>query len=422
MGTEAVQPGGDHNPMGNIKLLIVEDDNLTRNQLAKVVVKEGFAVEAAEDGTVGLEIFQKSSPDIVITDLRMPGPIDGLELVHAIKRAALDTEIIVTTAYGETETAIALLREGVLDYLKKPIELDELLLALGRARERVERRKNLPYFPRLLLADDEEGTRERLARVLQQERWDVVQAGDGRRAVELFVENKVDVVLLDVKMPKMDGLEALHAMRQITDDFAAIILTGYGDEALAIKAMREGALNFLKKPIDLDQLIVAVDKAIQRIQIERALRYRTREVQLAEQIIARITASRQVVIDLGSARSTELRTFGRELLDILPLELAVIDAKHKVRYANEHFAKRVGYEPQVVEQKWLDALAGPRTRSLNAVDLAEQVRLMVTGEIGKVLRIPTGPQSYVALVSLSLVEGNRTEPAVVLALRGEASP
>lgn len=82
--------------------------------------------------------------------------------------------------------------------------------------------------------EDEETTRTRLGRVLEKENWKVFLASDGEEGVKIFTENKIDVALIDIKMPKKDGLQTLHELRGITDDFEAIVLTGYGDESAAI--------------------------------------------------------------------------------------------------------------------------------------------------------------------------------------------
>lgn len=167
--------------MKQYKVLIVEDDAATREKLAEIIKKEGFEVTTAGDGKEGLKTFKKDPADIVITDLKMPH-IEGLEVMHATKRLSPNCEFIVVTAYGETDTAISALREGALDYLEKPLDLGQLMTALGRAKERIAERGKAPFFPNVLLAEDEDSTREHLARELEKEGWKVIQARDGEEA------------------------------------------------------------------------------------------------------------------------------------------------------------------------------------------------------------------------------------------------
>jgi len=275
--------------MEDCKVLIMEDDEAARNMLARVIKKEGFMVLTAENGRIGLDVFKKESPLIVVSDLKMP-EMSGLEALKEMKKISSRVQFILMTAFGEVDTAIEALREGALDYIKKPIDLDVLTLAIGRAKEKIENEDKLyEFFPQILLAEDDQMARERLANILKKESWKVIPVADGEEALKMFQQEKIDILLTDIKMPKLDGLEALHEMRKITQDFEAIIMTGYGDEASAIKAMHEGAMNFLKKPIDLDNLSVLIEKAIEKLHITRSLKYRTREVELAKQIINKIS-------------------------------------------------------------------------------------------------------------------------------------
>ena len=92
-----------------------------------------------------------------------------------------------------------------------------------------------------------------------------------------------------IQMPKKNGLELLHELRTMTTDFEAIIFSGFGDEKSAVQAMRDGAINFILKPIDLDQLVISVERAMERLKTSRALKYRNRELELTREVIASMT-------------------------------------------------------------------------------------------------------------------------------------
>ena len=108
--------------MEQCKVLVIEDEETAREQMAKFICKEGYEVLTAENGRAGIEVLKKELPDIVITDLKMPD-IGGLEVMHIVRSLSANTQFIVVTAFGETDTAVAALREGALDYLKKPLNL-----------------------------------------------------------------------------------------------------------------------------------------------------------------------------------------------------------------------------------------------------------------------------------------------------------
>ena len=128
------------------KVLVVEDNETIREQLAKIIRKEGFEVVVAEDGQTGLEMFKSERPGILIADLRMPG-MNGLELIREVRGLSKSVQIIVVTAFGEVDTAISALHEGALDYLQKPVDLELLIAALERAKEKAtEYGQIFPFF------------------------------------------------------------------------------------------------------------------------------------------------------------------------------------------------------------------------------------------------------------------------------------
>jgi DNA-binding NtrC family response regulator len=404
--------------MEKYKVLVIEDDETAREQLAKVIRKEGFEVVVAEDGRVGLEMFKNERPEIVITDLRMPG-IDGLEVRRIVRRLSTNVPIILITAYGETDTAISALREGALDYLKKPLDLNLLILALGRAKERIFEYKKAPLFPNLLLADDEEMTRRRIARVLEKEGWKVFQASDGEEAINVFQQTKIDIVLLDIKMPKKDGLQTLHEMRNITDDFEAIILTGYGDESSAIQAMRDGAINFLKKPIDLDKMIVAVEKAIEKLTSDKALKYRIRELELAQEIIAKITAEKEIVVDIRSYTQKQAGDFAQKLLDTIPVGLVILDKDMKIRYINRHLAMAVEYQPEKINEEFVQRLDKMGIQEPSYESLMFTINKLFESPIGTLESISTGEYAHLTLTTITILSDEKKENVVLIAIPGE---
>lgn len=118
------------------EILIVEDERAQREALAGYLRKAGYDVVTAATGKEAFEV--KSTPDVVLLDLRLPD-MEGLDLLKKLREMNPDTEIIVITAYGTVRTAVEAMRLGAFDYLTKPVDLDELLLIIGRALEKHER-------------------------------------------------------------------------------------------------------------------------------------------------------------------------------------------------------------------------------------------------------------------------------------------
>lgn len=400
------------------KVLLIEDEEVARKALAKVIEKEGWQVITAKDGEEGLELFKREQPEVVITDLRLP-KIDGIEVMHTVKKILPSTEVILITAFGDYDTAITALREGAFDYLKKPIDVNELILSLGRAKEKIYARKNIPPFPTILLAEDEESTRERLSRVLSKEGWKVLPASDGEEAMSIFENNKIDIAVIDIKMPKKDGLTCLHEMRKITTDFEAIILTGYGDESAAIQAMRDGAVNFIRKPIDLDQLIVAIQRALDKLNTERVLKYRVRELELAREIIAKITRDKEIVVDVRDHTKRPAREFAQRLLDTIPIGLLVVDQDLNVIYSNEQMKKVLEFVPEKIDEKLMSSLSRIGIKELDFNAFKNTIQKIFSEKETTIETITIGKYAYITSTKIKILDEDKPMEVVLSIFRGE---
>jgi two-component system response regulator PilR (NtrC family) len=112
-------------------ILIVDDEDIIRESLSFILTKEGYRVREAANGRIATEILKAESFDLVLTDLEMP-EMKGIELLEHVTRSAPETPVVIITAYGSIDTAIAALRKGAVDYILKPVEFDELLVKIGR--------------------------------------------------------------------------------------------------------------------------------------------------------------------------------------------------------------------------------------------------------------------------------------------------
>ncbi len=118
--------------MNDLKVLIVDDDPITRNLLQKRLSKEGYRTELAADGVEAVNYLAQNYFDVVLTDLMMPGGVDGIGVLEAAKEANFKTEVILITAHGSIDNAIEAMKKGAADYLQKPINMEELLIRLQK--------------------------------------------------------------------------------------------------------------------------------------------------------------------------------------------------------------------------------------------------------------------------------------------------
>jgi two-component system NtrC family response regulator len=117
------------------RILFIDDDPVGREVALFNLRKAGYEVSAAEDGAAGLSAFAASPFDLVITDLKMPG-IPGMEVLRKIHAGSPDVPVLVITAFGNVETAVAAMKEGAYDFIGKPFHRDQLLLGVEKALDR----------------------------------------------------------------------------------------------------------------------------------------------------------------------------------------------------------------------------------------------------------------------------------------------
>ena len=125
---------------------------------------------------------------------------------------------------------------------------------------------------KILVIDDEESIRNMMKMVLEADGYVVLTAADGAYGLEVYKKHAPEIVLLDVRMPDMDGVEVLERIRAIEPDSEVIIVTGHGDMELAVKCLRRDASNFLTKPVSDEVLTHAVKRSLERLAMKQRIK------------------------------------------------------------------------------------------------------------------------------------------------------
>ncbi|HZH67636.1 MAG TPA: sigma-54 dependent transcriptional regulator [Chitinophagales bacterium] len=118
--------------------------------------------------------------------------------------------------------------------------------------------------PCILLVDDERPNRRVLREIFEFEKFKVEEAEDGEVALDLIIKNDYDVILLDIKMPKKDGMEVLDGMREAGKDTPVVVLSGHGTIETAVEAVKKGAYDYVPKPPDLNRILITVRNAMEK--------------------------------------------------------------------------------------------------------------------------------------------------------------
>src|SRR5512139_2446889 len=150
-------------------------------------------------------------------------------------------------------------------------------------------------MPRVLLVDDEPSVRAALKELVQGRGWEPLLARSGAEALDLL--DRADAVVTDFSMPEMDGMELLRVVRERDESLPVILLTAHGSERLAVRAIKTGAYEYVTKPFDVDELVVALGRALEA----RALRLRSRQLTAEHAIGRRVVGDSPAIRQLLAA-------------------------------------------------------------------------------------------------------------------------
>ena len=204
-------------PVKGSLILVIDDDQTVCEVMARYLEREGFVVRTATGGREGLQLARELHPAAITLDINMPD-LDGWTVLAALKGdpQLADIPVVLVTIEDNRSRGYSL---GATEYMTKPIDRERLISLLQDISS--------PIARKVLLVDDDEIMRESVRRVLEQEKWQVAGASNGRFALQHLAESCPDVIVLDLMMPEMDGFEFLVEMRQRPEwrDIPVLVLT-----------------------------------------------------------------------------------------------------------------------------------------------------------------------------------------------------
>jgi len=189
----------------------------------------------------------------------------------------------------------------------------------------------------VLVVDDEQDIRDASERILSRAGYQVQKASRGDEALDIINKNWINIVLLDLKMPGMDGLEVLAHIRKLNTEIQVIVITGYATVETAIEAMKQGAYDFIPKPFEPDQLRIVVNRAWEKIRFIRE----------AEKLAQERT---RTLSDLDTEKSRV-----RTIIESFPSGVVVTDSKGKVVLMNPAFKHLLHLDPSLKAGKEIAA-------------------------------------------------------------------
>ncbi|MCB4792811.1 MAG: response regulator [Elusimicrobia bacterium] len=256
----------------NNKVLIIDDEQGIRDLLKFLLQPKGFIVSDACGGIEGIEIFKKEVFDIVILDIHMPN-MNGMEVLKVIKQIKPEQIVIITSSSSDSDFKLESesTKLGVYTCLYKPFNTEEIIKIMQEALSKRKKNMLIKNDVKVLIIDDEQGIRDMISYALQKEGYTVKTAQNGKEGIQKVDEQEIDIVITDIKMPGIDGIEVLEKIKEIKPEIEVIVATGYGTMETAIESLRKGAYDYINKPFNINELSLLIAKAYETKQLKSQL-------------------------------------------------------------------------------------------------------------------------------------------------------
>jgi two-component system, NtrC family, nitrogen regulation response regulator NtrX len=166
---------------------------------------------------------------------------------------------------------------------------------------------NLILMPDILIIDDEKAIRKTLTEILSFEGYKIEEASDGEEGLKTFKEKTYDVVLCDIKMPKLDGIEFLQKAGEINPDVPIIMISGHGNIETAVEAVKKGAYDYISKPPDLNRLLITIRNAMDKSSLVTETRVLKRKVSRVQEMIGSSAPMQKIKETIEKVAPTDAR-------------------------------------------------------------------------------------------------------------------
>jgi len=254
-------------------VLVVDDEPHVRQVLSDYLTARRFKVIEAGNGLEALAALKNHRPYAIVLDLRMPR-LGGIEALKRIRGFDPGATVVVVTGAPDLDLHRQAIALGAHALLPKPIVLDDLLAALGGTRTPADEAPEsfttasdaVPMTPkvdvRILIVDDDQDSRDMLQSFVRWLGYQSESVVSAAAAIRTIVQRPPDVILLDIHMPGLNGVDALPTIRGLVPEVAVIMVSGVPDAEVSRRALAFGAFDYVMKPVDLDYLTQTLETAV----------------------------------------------------------------------------------------------------------------------------------------------------------------
>ena len=256
-------------------ILVIDDERLLCDLLQSSLRQHGHEVFTAYNGREGVASFHQRRPRFTLLDLNLPD-INGLEVLKRIRQIDPQSAVIILTGCATEQLERQARNLGITDFLIKELSFDVLLGAVQRAMQEPAMPAGSPRIPAgtvgvpptlkekqsILVVDDEQQLCDILTQYLSRHGYRVLSAQDGPTALSLAERERPHLIVLDINMPGMNGVEVLRKLRAKHYEGGVMMLTGVRDEDLLKEVLELGSIDIVGKPADLERIRLAIEVSL----------------------------------------------------------------------------------------------------------------------------------------------------------------
>jgi DNA-binding NtrC family response regulator len=239
-------------------ILIVDDNISLAKTMSLILKRKGYEATTAPDGLAAIKRIKERPFDLIFMDIKMP-LMDGVQIYRKIKKIRPETIVIMMTAYAVENLVAQALKEGAYGIIYKPLDIEKMISLIEKSRKKKQ-------GALILIVDDDPGTCTTLKNILLKKGYRINIAHDGEKAVTMAQEKTYDIILIDLKLPTINGLEVYLKIKEIDPKLVAIMMTGYCKEMtdLVEEALNNDAYTCIFKPLDIEKLLMLVEEILGR--------------------------------------------------------------------------------------------------------------------------------------------------------------
>lgn len=267
-------------------ILVVDDEEELLTSLQRPLQTK-YRVLTTTRSTEVMNILCFEKTDVILLDIRMPG-MTGIELLKEIKFMYPHIPVLIMTGHGDENDTITTLKYGASGYIKKPIDLYFLFNEIERVLSSGNAIISNEAPPKILMIDDEPEFLKSIKRALTNHPYLLDTATSVEEAIEKLESEKFDIVMVDIKLQNLNGLEFIENLEKKYDDIVTIVITGNSSQELAINAIKHGVFDYIRKPVDIKDLVSAIERSIHKLRVNREIFQKNKELIAKESILQKL--------------------------------------------------------------------------------------------------------------------------------------